>query len=60
MQSPHLSYSNQLGGIHLLKFELGAVAAALVVSSEVLTLAVLCYFVGKLAFKAVCLSGEAW
>lgn len=44
----------------MLKFELGAVAAALVVSSKILTLAVLCYFVGKLAFKAVCLSGEAW
>lgn len=44
----------------MLKFELGAVAAAFIVGSKILTLAVLCYFVGKLACKLVRLSGEAW
>lgn len=44
----------------MIKFEIGAAVAALIIGNKIVTLAVLCYFFGKAACKAICLSGEAF
>lgn len=44
----------------MLKFEIGAAVAALLIGNQILTLAVLFYFGCKAALAAIYLSGEAY